>query len=376
VGVVGVPSMRPSYSIARERERPVFTPRRKAPTMARRLSMLRLALRLGITLALLASFGACIPIPDASAPIAHARPRPPRGNPLAGRRLFVDPDSGAKHQADAWRATRAADAALLDRIAEQPQASWFGEWSGDVAASVDRYVSSAEAAGAVPQLVVYNITNRDCGQYSAGGASAPGAYRVWIRYFAQGLKGRRAVVILEPDALGLLTNCLSQAGQAERLMLLADAVGVLAEEKTTMIYLDAGHAGWIAADEMASRLTRAGVEGADGFALNVSNYVGTPENVAYGKAVSARLGGRHFVIDTSRNGNGAAPKDEWCNPPGRALGAAPTTSTADPLVDAYLWLKRPGESDGTCHGGPRAGEFWPDAALDLARGAAAPGSAK
>jgi endoglucanase len=327
-----------------------------------------------VALALLAS--SCIPIPDASDPAAHAAPRPPGDNPLAGAQLYVDPGSNAKQQAEAWRVTRPADAALLDRIAAQPQAAWFGEWSGDVTASVDRYVGAASAAGAVPMLVVYNITNRDCGQYSKGGASAPGAYRVWIRYLAQGLKGRRAVVILEPDALGLLTQCLSPAGQAERLALLSDAVGVLAAERTTTIYVDAGHAGWIAADEMASRLSRAGVAGADGFSLDVSNYGGTQENVAYGKSISARLGGKHFVIDTSRNGNGAAPKDEWCNPPGRALGALPTTRTSEPLVDAYLWVKRPGESDGTCHGGPRAGEFWPEAALDLVRGGSSPPSAK
>jgi endoglucanase len=36
-------------------------------------------------------------------------------------------------------------------------------------------------------------------------------------------------------------------------------------------------------------------------------------------------------------------------------------------VDAYLWIKRPGESDGSCHGGPPAGAWWPDYALGLAR---------
>ncbi len=313
----------------------------------------------------------CIPIPDANAPVATAAPRPPGKNPLAGRRFFVDPSSGAKRQADAWRVTKPADAALLDRIASQPQASWFGEWNGNGAnltSAVDAYVSQAEAAGSVPILVVYNIPNRDCGQYSAGGASAPGTYRVWIRYFQQGLRGRPAVVILEPDALGLLTKCLSPASQAERLGLLADAVGVLAAEASTWTYIDAGNARWIPADEMATRLTRAGVAGADGFALNVSNYVGTEETLAYGKAVAARLGGRHFVVDTSRNGKGPAADLEWCNPPGRGIGVPPTTTTADPLADAYLWIKRPGESDGTCHGGPRAGEFWPESALSLARG--------
>lgn len=76
------------------------------------------------------------------------------------------------------------------------------------------------------------------------------------------------------------------------------------------------------------------------------------------------------MVDTSRNGNGplgAAGQDAWCNPPGRALGTPPTTRTGDPLLDAYLWIKRPGESDGSCRGGPSAGTWWPEYALGLAR---------
>lgn len=81
-------------------------------------------------------------------------------------------------------------------------------------------------------------------------------------------------------------------------------------------------------------------------------------------------GSAHFVIDTSRNGQGPAPDDAWCNPPGQGLGIPPTTDTTSPLVDAYLWIKDPGQSDGTCNGGPAAGTFWPSYALGLAQNAA------
>ena len=57
----------------------------------------------------------------------------------------------------------------------------------------------------------------------------------------------------------------------------------------------------------------------------------------------------------------------WCNPPGRKIGKPPTTATNDPLIDGYLWLKRPGESDGECNGGPKAGVFWIEQALDMAK---------
>jgi endoglucanase len=55
------------------------------------------------------------------------------------------------------------------------------------------------------------------------------------------------------------------------------------------------------------------------------------------------------------------------NPDGRALGSGPGTLTGHPLAVAYLWVKRPGESDGTCNGGPAAGAWWADYALGLAR---------
>jgi endoglucanase len=288
-------------------------------------------------------------------------------NPFAGAKGFIDPASNARHQADTWRSSRPQDAALLDRIANQPQADWFGDWNPDIESAVAGRVTQIAAADALALLVAYNIPNRDCGQYSAGGAVAPDAYETWIRGFAKGIGSRRAAVVLEPDALGLLKDCLSAADQQARLDLLKDAVAVLKANPGTAVYLDAGNAHWIAAPDMAARLRSAGVDQADGFALNVSNYITTAGSIAYGKEIAAHLDGKHFIIDTSRNGAGPTADAQWCNPPGRTLGPAPTTATADPLVDAYCWIKRPGESDGTCNGGPPAGTWWPDRALELAR---------
>ena len=52
----------------------------------------------------------------------------------------------------------------------------------------------------------------------------------------------------------------------------------------------------------------------------------------------------------------------------------PTTQTGLPLVDGYLGVKTPGESDGPCNGGPRAGQWWPEYALGLSRTAEQIGS--
>jgi endoglucanase len=79
---------------------------------------------------------------------------------------------------------------------------------------------------------------------------------------------------------------------------------------------------------------------------------------------------KHFVVDTSRNGLGPAPDGGWCNPAGRALGLRPGDYTGVSRQDANLWIKHPGESDGSCNGGPAAGQWWGDYALGLAQRAA------
>ncbi len=279
-------------------------------------------------------------------------------NPFEGRRLYVDPSSPAAQQAAAWRETRPQDAAEMDEIASAPQAQWFGDWNPDVAQAVNQHVSHAAAQGRWTLLVAYNLPARDCGGHSGGGTTQ---YQAWIREFARGIGDRPAAVILEPDALAGL-DCLSAADQQTRLALLRDAVTVL---RGKAVYLDAGHSAWHSAATMAARLQQAGIAQATGFSLNVSNFRTTADELAYGRAIAAQVG-KHFVIDTGRNGLGPNG-DEWCNPPGRALGPRPTTATGDGLVDAFLWIKQPGFSDGPCNGGPAAGAWWADYALGLAR---------
>jgi endoglucanase len=119
---------------------------------------------------------------------------------------------------------------------------------------------------------------------------------------------------------------------------------------------------------MAERLRRVGIGRAQGFALNVSNFNRTTDETAYGHAISRTVGRAHFVIDTSRNGRGPTSERAWCNPPGRALGEPPTAAPRGGgwALDALLWIKAPGESDGRCNGGPPAGRWWRDYALGLA----------
>ena len=299
-------------------------------------------------------------------------PRSKGENPFAGAYFLVDPDSNANLQVQRWKDTRPADAALLKKIADQPSAAWFGDWTPMIEPAVTKYVESHTRIGALPVFVLYNIPHRDCGQYSKGGASGAESYKRWIDGARRGIGTRRAVVVLEPDALGLLDKCLSPQDQKERLELIRYAVHTLESTPGAAVYMDAGHEAWLEPEEIAKRLKAAGIDEATGFALNTSNYRATLPLIAFGTAVSKLVGGKHFIIDTGRNGNGPAnaePGSEasWCNPGGRALGTPPTTNTGNPLIDAFYWVKPPGESDGACNKGPRAGVFWAEYALGLAK---------
>ncbi|MFR9779118.1 glycoside hydrolase family 6 protein [Micromonospora sp. MS34] len=224
---------------------------------------------------------------------------------------------------------------------------------------------------------------------------------------------------------------------ADRFAMLNHAVDVLTALPRASVYLDGTHSAWLGVGDIADRLVRAGVGKADGFFLNVSNYETIERQLKFGNWISKCLHygaagpdwarghfdwcasqyypadptdfstwGRtdawyaenvgdvpadrlaHFVIDTSRNGRGPwtppagvswPDPQTWCNPPDRGLGLRPTTATGDPLADAFLWVKTPGQSDGQCDRGtgtghdparggivdPAAGAWFPEQALEL-----------
>lgn len=351
----------------------------------------------------------------------------------------------------------AADVSAMIRT---PQAVWLtGASPAQVEREARQVTHRAAGKGELPVLVAYNIPFRDCAQYSAGGATTVPEYEAWIDAIAAGIGDREAVVLLEPDGLGIipwyapntgsgLEWCQpAEAGSAtaasERFAMLNHAVDALGANPGTRVYLDGTHSSWLGVGDVADRLDRAGVARAAGFFLNVSNYRTTEHSLTYGGWISQCLwfgtnpaeGGwrmghfeycasqyypssgyedttatdqwyldnvtnaanapdgpadlTHFVVDTSRNGQGPwtppagvypDPQD-WCNPPGRGLGTRPTTDTGDPLADAFLWVKIPGESDGQCargltdNGGvdpewgvvdPAAGAWFPQQALELA----------
>ncbi|KQR53660.1 hypothetical protein ASF88_02020 [Leifsonia sp. Leaf336] len=316
----------------------------------------------------------------ALAAAALLTPLPPAATARAddsafGSRLYVDPTSDARLVADRLAASGdTARAALIEQIASQPTAVWLGDWYGpDLLSSViQRHLRAASAQGATPVFVTYAIPDRDCGGYSAGGFT-PDQYLDWNRRIAAVLAGSSAVVLIEPDSLSMLPSPKCAGVADTRLPLLRSAVSILGAAGLST-YLDGGNARWLTPDVQASYLKAAGIADARGFFTNVSNFDATQVERDYAGKVSSRVGWKHFVIDVSRNGNGWT--GDWCNPPGAALGQNPQiTESPTVKLDALLWVKHPGASDGPCYGGPAAGRWFESGAEALVLGRASASTA-
>ena len=451
----------------------------------------QLCVCVGATLSLMLAATGCAfdTSPDADTPdrvAAELHVAPSRDLPANTRFYAPPPRPGAIKQAlDLVRHRKYADAWRVTALATTPQAVWFnGGTPQQVKADVKKTMAAAALTKTVPVLVTYNIPFRDCAQYSAGGAKDSAEYEAWIKGFAAGIGNGKAVVILEPDSLGIIpynttisgaadwckptvtdtegnTVAAPGASSAERYAQLQYAIDKILElAPSASVYIDGTHSGWLGVSEAASRLYRAGfkdgVQRVQGFFLNVSNYEPTAELTQFGTWVSmclaagtpgvgpdwmrdATTGAPHFdycpsqydpatnysqvnytpefaatittaieglmggasaqmkfVLDTSRNGQGrwapaagtAYPDAQiWCNPPARGAGLRPSVATGNALTAADLWIKVPGESDGSCNRGvagvttdpewgntldPAAGEWFPGLALDLAKHATPP----
>jgi endoglucanase len=299
-------------------------------------------------------------------------------NPFAGTNLYAlrpgDAGADAADQLQAWKGSHARESAALGKIASQPWAEWYGDWLPDPGSMFAGRLRSWYAPNhATAFIAVYNLPHRDCGAtFSAGGAKSPAAYRAWILNMARGIGSYPTVVVVEPDGI-MGAPCLGTSLENQRLQLLSFAAKTLSALPHTSVYLDAGRSGALPAGETTSLLRRAGVRYTRGFALDVTGYASSANELSYGNQIGRALGGKHFIVNTSRNGNGTLPLNQdtqgkqelWCNTPNRALGTAPTTNTHDRLADAFEWVLHPGYSDGLCQGGGPAGSWWLPYALGL-----------
>jgi cellulose 1,4-beta-cellobiosidase len=332
-------------------------------------------------------------------------PPAPQVNPFAGARLYRNPDYVQAVQA--LESKHPAEVGLLKKLEALPTAIWLS-WIADTK-DVPRYLDDALAqqkAGGEPVVsvfVLYDLPNRDCNAQASAGeleATPAGEARYqhdYVDVIAAAFRAhpdQRIAVVMEPDSLAnLVTNignpkCEASADVYKRGI--AYAITKLSLPNV-FLYLDAAHAGWLgwpknvakAAPLFKEVLTMAG--GADrirGFATDVSNYnpakdPTAPKRVAaypandelgYIDDLAAALDkvgipGKGFIVDTSRDGraNIRSAAGNWCNIKGAGLGERPQANPA-PKIDAYLYVKVPGEADGTSD--PQAPRFDPNCASD------------
>lgn len=256
---------------------------------------------------------------------------------------------------------------LALEIFKHPQSFWYGDNpkkpKKHMEKSIRRLLNRAKPQ--LPILVMYNIPNRDVGQYSKGGAKTKERYLDYVERFAKGVGEDSPIIIYEPDALPHST-LLSEEDREWRLSLMKESLQMLTDKCNGIVYIDVGHSAWLLPKDAAELLNKISNPNVRGFSMNSCNYRTTSECIKWAKRVIRLRPDDRFVIDTSRNGQG--PKEnEWCNPIGRGLGTPPTTETQNRFCDAYLWIKIPGESDGKCNGGPKAGKFWGKQAEELVR---------
>lgn len=296
-------------------------------------------------------------------------------DPRKSRGLYVDTRMSAHQQGPAYAS-----------IAKRATALWLGaEYypTDQVAGIVSTYVGMAEEADKTPMLVVYSIPDRDCGQYSSGGLPGVDAYKTWVRQVAKGIGDSHPLLVLEPDALPFYHQ--GTCGNANnRIKAMRSAVRMLSKAGA-WVYIDAGHSGWTTGDTStddtpwdgrAELLKKAGVAGARGFSTNVSNFRRTKDEHHYAEWMVRQLRklgvkGVKYVVDTSRNGAKRPVDGDVINPTWARLGKPPKLAF-ERAFDGTLWVKHPGESDGTVNGGPASGQ-WCDLLADRLLGKKEPG---
>jgi cellulose 1,4-beta-cellobiosidase len=352
-----------------------------------------------------------------------------RRNPFLNARFFLNPD----YVAEVEEAARLApsDAAVIRKVKQYPTGLWLDSIAqiAKIPGWLDAARKQQQANGVptVPVFVVYDMPNRDCASKSSAGelkVADNGAARYqneFIDPIARLFKEYSdlpIVAILEPDSLPNLATNLNLPACTEARSVYIDSVAYAIRKlglPNVSLYLDAAHAGWLGWDnnrEAAVKVFKqvlkkaGGVDTVRGFATNTSGYTHLsnrdgmamePTNPCYNESVYVKklavtlydhgIRNKGFIIDTSRNGKGKIRRvwGHWCNIKGAGLGERPVAAP-ELFIDAYFWVKPPGESDGvsdpkqprydpecgsneSAQGAPQAGTWFPSYFMDLIRNA-------
>ena len=354
-------------------------------------------------------------------------------NPFIGADFFVD--SKFKDQIATSKQRSPEKSRELSIIGEQSTAIWLDRLDrlGSLETKLEAARAQQQASGrpVAISFVVYNLPERDCSANASNGELNSGNGGVG-RYKAQYIDAiaaafyrysdLRIIAIIEPDSLpNMATNMQVTRCQIASEMYregVSYAIRTLAMPHVSL-YLDVAHGGWLGWDDNRGKIAQifsevlnraGGSQLIRGFVTNVANYSplrrANPDPLpdSYYQWNPARdeltfvqklaetfaaygIQNRNFIIDTSRNGNPASRQTwgSWCNIAQGGIGERPQAAPV-PGVDAFLWVKIPGESDGvseqgaprfdlSCQsqdsllGAPQAGEWFHDHLMNLIQNA-------
>ncbi|MDR0884370.1 MAG: Ig-like domain-containing protein [Oscillospiraceae bacterium] len=294
--------------------------------------------------------------------------------------------------------TTGAEHKLLERIVSQPASIYFtpsnSSKENGAQNSAKAYIEKMQQGdkNALVQMTIFGIFNVGGGEYSTDALTAAekAKYKAWIQYLSEGIADAKVALIFEADAALLAARVDTPgvarefADTATRRSLIKWAAKYISEHnKNAAIYLDAGDADWLDADDAVRLLKQIGIEYARGFALGATHLAATRDGIYYAQVLSKKLAidgyaNKKAILDTADNGNGFTHGDYTGGTDARVdtkglpygdprtqtyagqartsvLGIAPTwqvasadtglsselTKIAKQYVDGYLWFGRP-----------------------------------
>ena len=345
-------------------------------------------------------------------------PTPPGANPLIGANFFIPgPAHGAAAGAiaqllginpkslpddESWAsfsrqlssgrlaARLAADPGLahqvaeLSKVASEPEAQRFSIYSegggpGAIFGQAEKIFCHNMTAdpGSIPIINTYFL------HPALGACPTPAQVRAYgptfrrrVNEMATATDRRPAVYLLELDAIGSSSCIMKSHSLSEWEADLRYEMHAMRSLPHTVVYIEAGYSDSNSPAYTARILNAIHVNTIRGFFTNDTHENWTNDEVRWAMKVSRLTHGAHFIVNTAENGRGPLLNrhpttegvEDLCNAPNRALGPRDTTDTGYPFADAFMWTHPPGNSSG-CGGGPAAGVFWAQRAVQLAQNA-------
>ncbi|KAH9901502.1 cellobiohydrolaseII [Cubamyces lactineus] len=316
---------------------------------------------------------------------------PAPGNPFVGYDIYLSPYYADEVAAAAQSISDSSLSSKAASVANIPTFTWLDSVSkvpdlGTYLADADSIQKSTGNKQLV-QIVVYDLPDRDCAAKASNGEfsiadNGEANYKNYIDQIVAQIKQYpdvRVVAVIEPDSLANLVTNLNVQKCANAEATYKACVTYALQELSAVgvyMYMDAGHAGWLgwpANIQPAATLFAQMYKSANsspfirGLATNVANYnaltAASPDPITQGNPnydeshyinalgpMLAQAGfPAQFIVDQGRSGqqNLRQQWGDWCNIKGAGFGTRPTTNTGNSLIDAIVWVKPGGESDGT-----------------------------